>query len=264
MLKYIVLAIIVFLCYSFDLWLGIAATVLGIGYVVYMLLPNFMAAQGSKAFSEKDYEKALKFYKKAYETGRANMNIKNGYAVLLMRMGKFDDAETVLNEIILDRRLPREQKSAAKQYRTLLYFKQGKEEEALEDAEELFETYRNTTMYGLLGYIKLATNQPMDETLQFCRDAYEYNADDRDIVDNLVLALYKSGAYEEAEEYAADLREDHPEFLEAFYHSALIAQKLGDHGKAAEYAERIGSCNRTGLTTISEAEVDALKKELGM
>ena len=264
MLKYIGMLAVMFLAFMVNVWLGVVVTVVCLGYILFKAIPSLYAAQGNKAFSQQDMAGARRWYQKAYETGRASLNLKTGYAVLLMRLSDFDKAETVLNEIILDRSIPKDKKNNAKQYRTLLYFKLGRPEDAIEEAEELFENFRNTTMYGLLGYLKLATNQPIDETLDFCLEAYDYNADDRDIQDNLVLAYYKKGDYEKAKEYADTLVEAHPEFVEAVYHSALICLGMGNQKQAKEYMEKIGGCKRTGLTTVSEADVEELKKTLGM
>lgn len=264
MLKYIVMLVVLFLAFMTNLWLGIAVTVILVGYTLYKAVPSLYAAQGNKAFSDGDMAGARKWYRKAYDTGRASLNLKTGYGILLMRLGAYETAETVFNEIILDKSIPKDKKNNPKQYRALLYYKLGRPADALEEAEELFEGYRNSTMYGLLGYLKLATGQPIDETLDFCLEAYDYNADDRDIQDNLVLAYYKKGQYDKAKEYADQLAEAHPQFVEAMYHSALIALALGDRDGARAFAEKISGCKRTGLTTISEAEVEELKNTLGM
>ena len=264
MLKYIIMLVVMFLAFTANIWLGVAVTAICVGYTLFAVRPSLYAAQGNKAFSNQDMAGARRWYQKAYDTGRASLNLKTGYAVLLMRLSAFNDAETVLNEIILDKTIAKDKKYTAKQYRALLYFKQGRPEEAMEEAAELFENFRNTTMYGLVGYLKLATNQPIEETLDFCLEAYDYNADDRDIQDNLVLAYYKHGEYEKAKEYADELLEGHPEFVEAVYHSALIALKQGDREQAREYIKKIDGCKRTGLTTVSEADVEELKKTLGM
>lgn len=259
---YIVLAFLIFFGFKTGFWTGIIVSVLALGFVIYKAIPTVYAFLGNSAYNKDDEEKALAFYDKAVSTGRSGAAIAITYVLMLMRTGKMDKALSVVNNIIADRKTKLQEKYTAKQYRSLIYFKQGDKEEALQDAYEIFEECKNTTMYGLLGYLKLACDEPIPETLDFCKEAYDYNDEDRDIVDNLVLAYYKNGEYDKAEELASDLVEMSPKFVEAYYHSALIATAKGDNTKAKELLEHIGECTRTALTTVSEEEIDNLKREL--
>lgn len=264
MLKVIVMLVAMLIAYKVNIWLGIAVAAVCMGYAVYIAMPSVYALRGNKAFRNDDLPGACSWFAKAYKTGRASLNQKMNYAILLMRTGDFDRAEPVLNGVILDRSLAEGKKAVAKQYRALLYSKLGKTAEALEEAEELFENYRNTTMYGLLGYLKLTAERSAIETLEFCEEAYDYNADDRDIRDNLALAYYKQGDYASAKQYADALLEEFPEFVEAVYHRALIAAAEGDTEKAVSCMETIDTCRWSALTTVSKEEVKTLKQTLGM
>ena len=154
-------------------------------------------------------------------------------------------------------------KYQAKQYRILAYHKIGQTDEALEEATEIFGKYKNTVSYGLLCYLKLANNHPIDETLSLCEEAYDYNSDDRDIVDNLTLAHIRKGNLEKAKELADDMLEKFPAFTEAYYHGAVVYKNLGDVKKAKELLEKISdNCRRTYLTTVSLDEIEELKNSL--
>lgn len=221
------------------------------------LIPELYAIKGMKAYSDGDLDASIAHYKKAASAGKIDHKIK--YALMLMRKGELRDAETVFNGIILDRNVIANDKLKAKLYRCMLYEKTGRLDEALEDAEEIFERMKNTTVYGALGYLR---QKKGGAELEFCLEAYDYNSDDRDICDNLTLAYIRSGELEKAKELAAEIRENFPTFVEGFYRSAVIAKMMGDFEDAKKFLDEIENCTRNVLTTISEEEIETLRKEL--
>jgi uncharacterized protein HemY len=52
--------------------------------------------------------------------------------------------------------------------------------------------------------------------------------------------------------------------LEGYYHGAQIAAAMGDYKKADEYLNKTDECKRTSMTTVTEKEVEDLKKEVKM
>lgn len=259
---YLVLAFLVYWSFSIDLKAGLIVSSLSLGFVIYKLLPLFFVMKGNKAYNEDDIEKTIKYYDKAVSFNHAKVNYHISYILILMRTGNMDKALKLANNVVMHPKANPGEKFIVKEYRCLIYFKQGNHQEALDDAKEIFKKYKNTTIYGLLGYLMLACDEPMDDTMKFCLEAYEYNSDDRDIVDNLVLAYYKTGEYEKAEELAQKLIEMSPTFVEAHYHSALIAKALGKTAEAKAFLDSMDDCIRTALTTVSEEEIENLKRQL--
>ena len=253
----------VFVCYMINPIFGLIATVAALFICVYYYLPNFYAVRGNNLFSQGDMQGAEKWYKRAVNTGRASDKLKMAYGILLLRTGKPESAERQLNELARKKTAKPEIKQQAKQYRCMAYCKQGRMDEAMEEAQELFEVSKNTITYGIMGYFMHLTNAPAEETLKLCEEAYEYNADDRDILDNLALAYYRAGQYEKAKEYTDKMVEENPTFVEAFYHGALVEEALGNTDKAREYLTKIPECRRTYMTTVSKEEIDALAEKLG-
>ena len=99
-------------------------------------------------------------------------------------------------------------------------------------------------------------------TLKLCEEAYDYNSDDRDIKDNLSICYFRKGEYEKAEKISDELVVAAPNFVEGFYHGIQIAMKLNKYDKAAEYAEKLKECKRSGMTTVTEEEVNKLIQEV--
>ena len=263
MIKYILLGVLIFLGFQINPAIGILTLFVAVVYILYMNTPTFYSINGNIAINEGNLEEALEYYKKAYKTGRSSVSINLSYAILLLRNGYAEEAMSVFNQIVFSPTAKPAVKYQAKQYRVLAYYKLGNVEDAMEDAEELFENYKNTISYGLLGYLKLATNAPLDEVVKFCEEAYEYNSDDRDIVDNLAFAYIKQGEYEKAKKLIDTMLEDFPTFTEAYYHGAVVYKKLGDYDKARELLDAIeDKCRRTYLTTVSLEEIEDLKNSL--
>ena len=228
-------------------------------FAIYKLTPVFFKYSALRALSSGKNDKAVSGYKKAAEIFGGNKQYKVEYALVLMRLGEYKEAETVLTELILDRSLPQKNKINAKTYRAMARLKQGRKDEAIEEMDELFETSKTTITYGMMGYLKQLDGQA---ELDLCKEAYEYNSDDRDICDNLLVAYIRTGDYESADGIAKDLREKFPQFLEGFYHSALLELKKGNRKAAAEYLDKTADCITSKLTTISEEDIEKLRKEI--
>lgn len=261
---YIVLAVLIFWGFNSEPfpWIGIIVSAIALGFVIYRILPNFFAMQGNKAYNNDDIKNTKKYYDKAISFNHSKINISITYLLILMRIGELDKALKLADSLTTHPKATQSEKYIVKEYRCLIYHKQGNSQEALDDAKEIFSNFKNTTIYGLLGYLMLACNEPISEIMDLCIEAYDYNSDDRDIVDNMVLAYYKNGEYEKAEELASELIEMSPTFVEAHYHSALIAKAMGKTEKAKAFLDNMDDCIRTALTTVSEEEIEILRKSL--
>ncbi len=244
----------------YGILIGIAALI----FVIYEQYPNYFFVKGDQAYAGGDISAALEYYKKGYKTKRVKFQRKINYSSLLTRAGKPDEALEILNPLLASTQLKPEQRIFAKQYRCMANYRKGEIDEALEEAEEMYnDGIKNTFLYSMIGLFRLIKNDTSDETLNLCREAYEFNSDERDLVDNLALVLYMRGEYEEAKEYADEETEKHPDFIEGRYHAAQIYHALGDDKTAAEHLEKIAECKRSPMTTISEEMIEELKVQIG-
>ena len=232
--------------------------IIAIIFVVYKLLPVIFRESGRAAGYKGDFKKALSLLEIAVKLS-GNVKNKNFYGYMLMQNARFRDAVVVFNEIILDKAILPANKVTARVYRAMAKHKMGDKQEALEEAEEIFLSVKNTLTYALLGYMRQSTG---DAALDFCLEAYDYNDDDRDICDNLTVAYYMTGDLDAAQENADDVRERFPMFVEGFYHSAQILAKKGDKESALKLLGEIENCTRTVMTTVSEEDIKALKEEI--
>ncbi|MCH5210963.1 MAG: tetratricopeptide repeat protein [Oscillospiraceae bacterium] len=261
---YIVLGvIIVFVAFKINLWLGLGLIAALTIYGIYHFIPTFYVTKGNQAYAAGDEEASREWYKKAYDTGRMNVKMKSSYAYILLRTGHEDEAEKILDPIIRVKRLAPEKKNLAKQQRCMVYYRQGRIKEALEEAMDLYESgYRTSNLYGMIGYFKLLSDAPVEETLKMCEEAYDYDKDNRDILDNLSICYYRLNRYEDAEKISDELLAENDNFIEGYYHGAQIALKRGNYKKAQEYLDKLSECKRSKMTTITEEEIEVLRQEI--
>lgn len=258
----LLLCVILFFAYKFNIYLGLALTAAIIVYGIYHFLPQFYRMKGQRAFADGDFKSAGIWYKKAVATGHAKGDIRMEYSYILLRTGDIDEAEQVVNNMLCYKLKP-EYRGRAVIQRCMCYYKKGNLDEALKDGMELYEDgFKSIMLYGMLGFFKILQAPMSEETFEFCKEAYDYADDDRDIRDNLLICCYNRGEYEKAKELADKINEDSPKSIEGWYHAAQVDEKLGNYSEALEKLEKIADCTRSFMTTISEEEIENLKAKL--
>ena len=140
---------------------------------IWWMLPTIFTIIGNKSYHDKSLSEALKWYRRAYKTGRMAVSTKMAYGLLLLRNGQPEDAERLLSAVILDKKIKPQKKSPARSYRCMAYVKQGRISEAYEEMTELLETHKSSLNYALGGYIMALTNCPPKDLLAFCDEAYD-------------------------------------------------------------------------------------------
>ena len=154
-----------------------------------------------------------------------------------------------------------DEKLLAKSHHALILMKTGREDEALEELLEIFPTYKNSTMYGSIGYLYILKGD-MEKALEFNKEAYEYNSDDAVILDNMVQLYNILGDGETAFSFAEKLMAKNPAFIEAYYNAALAAKGVGKTDLAKEYLEKTENLKTTFLSNVSHEDIKKLSEEL--
>ena len=257
----ILAVLVVVFAFRKSVIMGIIVLLAGAAYLAYRLYPMIYAAKGQQAFQAGDYAAAKEYSEKVYN--RMSFNQRVSYAYMLVRMGEYDRALEILDAYISLRNLDPKDKNTAKRQRCLAYYRLGLYSEALKDAQDVREAgYVTNTLYGLMGMLMLVLGKDISETTKLCEEAYDYDEDDRDIQDNVSICYYLQGDYDMAKEINGYVREENPEFTEGYYHGAQIAVKRGEYREAREMLDKIPSCSRTVMTTVSEEAVKLLSDEV--
>lgn len=251
-------AAVVYFAFKKSVIIGLIALAALLGIMVYILYPKLKIARANAKFNDGDLEGTIRDYKRIIESGKGNIDLRITYASLLMRA---DEAEKGLDEInkILKYKIEPKKKYLAKQTRSMINYRLGNMQEAKEELDELFEDgYKTSNTYCMMGLYMLIMNYPIEETLKMCEEAYEYDDDNRDILDNLEVCYIKTKQYDKAKEISDKLVELAPQFVEGFYHGALLHEAMGDMKTAKEYAARLKDCKRSVMTTIPVEEEEKL------
>lgn len=263
LLYFIICAGLIFIGFKFNLFVGLAITAFLVIVIFRLNYPKYLLGRANAEFNQKNYTTAFKLYEKAYKSGVRKFDVDLSYAQALLRTGKPEKALEIVNRLIGMSGLKKEYKLFAKQTRVLINYKLGDIEEAYDEAKEMFEDgYTTSNMYCLVGLLMLAKGEPLEETYSFCEKAYDYDSDNRDNVDNLLVCCIKKGEFQRAKELAEDITEENPSFIEGWYHFAQVCEATGDREKAIECLEKAKEGDRSFLTTVSVEEIEDLESKL--
>ncbi len=248
-----VIAIIGFLITMGNyLWVFGVTFVMIVGVVIWQW-PNILTLKGQAAYADGNNTKALSLLKRAHELPNSRVSNSTTYAYILLRLGQAQEAANVLNYVLLNQKLKKEEKLQARQILSLVRYRQGDFAEATRLMEMVFEGYKNSSVYGALGYYKILSKAPDAE--EFNREAYEYNPDDKVIIDNAVIIAINNGDYKKAKELSEKSINANNKGVEIFYHAGQAYLGLGDKQKALEHFKKAQSCTRSFMTTVSEQEI---------
>ena len=140
------------------------------------------------------------------------------------------------------------------------YWLQGQKDEAQCLLEGLFGEFKNTMLYGNLGYFTLLLGD-LEAALVINKDAYDYNDNDLTIMDNLAQNYYLLGRMKEAEEMYVKVIAKEPKHAESYYYLQTL-QKLG---KVDEAREQIGKALERKLalvTPLTREDIEQASVEL--
>lgn len=259
-LKVVAIAAVVMIAFRTNWALGAAAIALLLGYLLVMNRSAFYAQRGNVAYMKGDHDQALIMMEKAYQTKPNNPQHMVGYGYLLTKKGQLGKAEEVLDEVLHTTKA-RDAQMQGKMNLATVYWLQGKREEAHSVQQEVFGEYKNTMVYGNLGYFKILLGN-LEEALAFNLQAYDYNDNDLTIMDNLAQNYFLLGRLEEAEAMYEKVIAKSPKHAESYYYYAKTLQKLGKTDEAKEQLKQALEKEFALVTALTREEVERAAHEL--
>lgn len=258
---YFILSIVIFIAaWLINKWLAIAILLGYIILLVYYLRPMFYSMRGTKKYAQGMTDQAILLFGKAYATKRASVRTAVSYAYILLKNRDLQKSEEILQKLIKDNpnspQLP-----YIKSIMALVLWKKGHLDEAADMQEEVIRTYRTTSVFGSLGYL-LILKGDLEKALKFNLEAYQYNASDNIINDNLGQNYLLLGMYDKAAGIYEPLLAKSPSFPEPYFNYGLVQDKLGNREKALESMKKALDCKFSYLSSITRDEVEAKISEL--
>ena len=223
-----------------------------------------MAAQAY--YIKGNAEKGEKLYKAAYKTGLMTPECKIAYSSFCLRENNFDKGRSLLNEVINSSRSTKKEKLNAKHNLSVLLWKEGNLEEALQILEQVHEKQPATDTYGTLGVLyleKAKKDKSYSDILDFMLEAYEYNDSDKTIADNLGETYLCMEEYEKAKKVYEELLKTQHITPMPYYNYGLVLKNMGDTDSAREQFEKALTCRFTSVLTVTKEMIQQEILNLG-
>ncbi|HOM01258.1 MAG TPA: tetratricopeptide repeat protein [Acetivibrio sp.] len=258
--KYVICAVLIACSFLINKTVGYILFLAFLIYTLYSERSVFYQVFASRAYRKGNTDKAIGWLEKACCTAKSKPAVKILYGYLLLKTGKLEKSEKVFEEL-LNSNIDNDSMLQAKSNYALVLWKKGQLKDGIKMLEDVFSSYKNTTIYGSLGYL-LVLDGDMNKALNFNKEAYEYNSSDAVILDNLGYTYYKIGNIKKAEEIYQKLVSLNPSFPEAYYNYSCVLKNLGTVEKALEMAKKAKNYKMSYLSNLEEKELDDHIKEL--
>ncbi len=220
----------------------------------------FYRMRGQAEYAKGNLDNAARQFEKAVRLKKANIEMKVNYGFILLKTGKLDEAEKVLQECVSQGR-SEDEKNLAKSNLALVFWRRGRLQEAVSMLEEVIVKYKTTAIYGSLGYLLIEMGD-LEKALKFNLEAMEYNPENAIILDNLAHLYHLRGEMDRAGEMFEKLMAKDPHFPEAWYDYGRYLEDSGRGAEAAEKYEKALTCTFSFNSTISREQVQNRLKAL--
>lgn len=234
--------------------IGLVLLSIGIIILLFINRANLFMLAGLKQYNKKNISKALKLLKTAHMSTAGKMNNSYNYAYILLREGRIDDAKTAIKYALLRPNVSDAETYQGKEILSMIYYRQGQYNKATDAMQSVFEHYKNSNVYGALGYYKILAKAPDAE--DFALEAYDYNKTDKVILDNLVQLYYEKGDYETAKKYSDKAIKAEHTGIETYYHAGLVLKALNNKAEAIDNFKKALSFTPSFLTTVTTDEIE--------
>jgi len=247
--------IVLFLAFTYvGTGAGILVLIVVIGFIIYRRRSGMYHSNARKLFLEGDMSAAIVNMKKAIAAASTDSMLHASCGFMYLKMGRPVDAERMLMVSLNVAKEPSE-KNNAKTIMSLLLWKQGKLDEAIEMLEEVTTTYKTTTTYATMGFFKIAKGI-IEEALAYNLEAYEYNSKNPVILDNYGSALTLAEKYDEAETIYQQLMVLSPTFPDAYYNYGRLLEKQNKNDEAMNMYQTASSKKFWYTSTVTREEVE--------
>ncbi|MBP7176814.1 MAG: tetratricopeptide repeat protein [Thermoclostridium sp.] len=234
--------------------IGLAAWILLVVMSNRVLIYRF---RGQAEYAKGNVDNAVKLFEKAVSFPKASQEMKVNYGFLLLKAGRLEESEKILQECTARGRSA-DERNMAKSNLAIVLWKKGQLDQAVTMLKEVIISYKTTAIYGSLGYM-LIEQGDLDEALKFNLEALEYNPENPIILDNLGHLYYLRSEMERAGEMFQKLIEKNPHFPEAWYNYGRF---LEDSGRSQEAAGMYQKALESTFSFNSTITVEQVQKRL--
>lgn len=229
------------------------AAIIYVVYIVFKKRGSIVYTKGVKLINQKNYVEGLNYLEKAVAKG-VTPSQEIGAAYAEVKFGDIRKAETKINMVLLNGKVPQNMKNEARCVLAIINIAKGNLNSAREIMDKMYDNFKTTKFYSTYGYLAILSGD-MEFAKKINEEAYDYNSDNAVICDNYGLYLYNAGEYEKAKEIYEKITEKELKFPEGYYNYANVLIKMDQIEKAKEMLEKALSMEYFGVTTIKKEEV---------
>ena len=198
-----------------------------------------------------EYDAAMAAYRAAHQKGFTAVTPLAAFGVLLLKSGDFDTALTIFDGM-LKRSIPKTQRRLAVINRALVWWKLGRQDEAVEALYKMRKEYPSRIAHGCLCYVLFATGR-LEEAREATIEAMDY-CDDAVFFDTMGQICFVENQWPEAAEYFAKALKIQST-ADSLYHLAVIRYDGGQKEEALDLMEQALEQSFSALATISREQV---------
>jgi Flp pilus assembly protein TadD, contains TPR repeats len=249
----IITIILIYILFKIKFVIGLSFVSIILFLSIFLNRASIYAFMGNQSFGKKDLTSAMKYYKKALSIRNCKSSICINYGYLLLKNGLIDEADEAFNKINKNV-LSASESSQYKMTYSLVLWKKNMLDAALEMLEDVYSSYKCTTVFESFGYL-LILKGDYEKALQINLEGYEYNDADNVIVDNLGETYFYLGQMDKALEIYENLLEKNPNFPEPYYYYALVLNNLGKKDNALEMLNKALSFKESNLSALTHLKI---------
>ena len=227
---------------------------------------NRLNDMGKIAEAEAKYAQAMELYLKAEKEGFANSKLITGYCILLMRVGNFEKARTLLEKLFFDSTITSDDKYYLDIDHAVCTWKLGDVDAAIAEVEEAAKNRKIGLYYNVLGAMKVergARTGDFSDAAEFMKVAFDYDDDDISTIDNQAWLCYHTGDKAGAEKLFKKAVAKNDRYSPALTGLARLALEKGDKNAAKEYVERALAYHFPTTAPLTKKYAEDLKKSIG-
>lgn len=226
------------------------------------LMGNMLGSKALAAHGKGEYDKAIALYDEGYQKGMDKARILKSYSVLLIRMGRLDDALEVLKRLEKTPGVTPQDRASMNMNYAIILWKKGHLDRALEILEDEMRHKKTGILYSVVGFLKIEKGDA-EEALAFNTSALEYDEEDPVLLDNMGQTYYRLlGDKATAKGYFDKAIAIKKDAIDTNYFLALYDIDAGDYAAARHKLETAKSGFTSPLNYASPERIDEKLREI--
>ena len=238
---------------------------------------NELAAEGKLEEARAKYQEAYRLYESVMAEGAAKASVRQSFAILLMRLGEFDRAMQIMEQIRLMKDLTESDWFDLRLNYSVCLWKKGRLDDAIATGRRAMQIRTCAAIYNTLGmYLAEKAGQTGDfsEIEALNRAAMDYDDEDAGILDNMG-AMYeammkwdddpeKAAEHRRlAKQYYAKAHAVKPRQITTLYTLARMQHEDGEDEDARKTLSAAKNLYYSAVCAVTEEMMEALRREVG-